>query len=59
MPNNNLTAPLMLPNDPNFDPRSCAADGTQEGIECECDECDYYRLCCPDTGEYRRAANAE
>ena len=26
----------------------CLGNGQHEGVECQCDECDYYQMCFPD-----------
>lgn len=32
--------------------RDCKANGEWPGVECRCDECDYYLVCFPDWQEW-------
>lgn len=33
---------------PSFHGRDCPGNGQQQGMECCCDECDYYLICFPE-----------
>lgn len=33
---------------PSFHGKDCKGNGEHKGIECQCDECDYYLICYPE-----------
>lgn len=43
-----LTDPTGTKLTPSYHGESCLGNGEHEGIECCCDECDYYQACFPD-----------
>ena len=47
-----VTGTILIPGN---DGRDCPGNGLHPGIECCCDECDYY-LCCIDTHDGKECA---
>lgn len=43
---------LLIPLNPSYHGEECLYNGEHTGVECCCDNCDYYLVCFPDWKEY-------